>query len=516
MPDTASVDTVWRAAIEAVLADPDGEDVRCGGDVFGPVLTPGGFVVMRCWAVVSSDDPDRTRDACDAAWRRFARVDDDGAEAGPDDELDDPEPFGYPVIDGGDVILAFDAREDEAPFPHRALTCLRILVDELRRHGCTPVRLVNPLRLPDDEGVDIEALADEVPTSTRTTPARGSQAVRPSWLPPFHEVARARAGRPDGPVPFVLLAGTHVLAWDPHRGLLRLPRAETEAAAHTVSMNVESLSADGTRLRYGRQAGPGSTTPGSWGRGSVDLCSGVVSVRPAEAVEVYESHEGGPQLRSYRPAWDTAPEDRRYRFELLHGSTARDLPLPDRLVPWSRPAAQFSPSGRLLLTSHLAPDSRRYVVCTDVVTGHAREYDGAALVGTASWSPDETRVLIRRGDVHVLALDSGDEQWISDYRLGPDEPTSPDRWDALGWLGDAGVLMSLRHGRRIRLAYQPVDDRARFPVLDIPATATRSDTLGISLAPAVLRAAPELIGFHPADSRTTGRSDRRGGTVRST
>ncbi|UZN03379.1 hypothetical protein [Cellulomonas sp. S1-8] len=182
MSDAVAVDGVWRAAIEAVLADPDGDDVRvsqglwalavrakstagdvqCGGDVFGPVLTPGGYVVMRCWVRVESADAARTRDACDVAWRRFARVDDEGVEAGPDVEIEDPDPFGYPDVQGGTVVLAFDAREDEDPFPYRALTCLRILVEELRRHGCTPARLVNALRLPDDEGLDVEELADRI------------------------------------------------------------------------------------------------------------------------------------------------------------------------------------------------------------------------------------------------------------------------------------------------------------------------------------------------------------------
>ena len=148
---------LWALAARSWSTD----EVRCDGDVFGPVLTPGGFVVMRCWAAVLTADPDRTRDACDVAWRRFAQVDLGGVEVEADADGDFPDPFGYPSIHGDAVVLGFDAREDEDPFPHRALTCLHILGEELRRHRCTPARLVNPLHLPDDDGVDVEALADE-------------------------------------------------------------------------------------------------------------------------------------------------------------------------------------------------------------------------------------------------------------------------------------------------------------------------------------------------------------------
>lgn len=523
MPDAGHADGVWRTVIEAVLADPDGQDVRrsqglwalavrseisdddvrCGGDVFGPALTPEGFVAMRCWAVVQAEHPARVRDACDAAWHRFTRVDDYGVETEPDAHAEDPEPFGYPVAEGASVILAFDARQDEAPHPHRALTCLRILVEELHRHGCTPARLVNPLHLPDDEGIDVEALADQIEESggsnqSGAAPQRaGCTGGRPSWLPPFYEVARARAGYPSGPVPFVLLAGGQAMAWDPHRGLMRLPRAETEASARTVSMDLESLSADGTHLHYKRSV---ESATDLLRRGVLDICSGEVSLGPGptEPVEVYDAEPGGAQLRFYWPARDAAPEDKRYRFELLEDSGVRELPLHDRLMPSSRPAAQFSPTGRLLLTSHVGPGSRWYVVCTDASTGQGREYDNACLLGTASWSPDGTRVLIERGNApYVLELASGHDQPVADYPLSPDEPTSPDRWDALGWLGNDGLLMSLRHGRRIQLAYQPLDNSTRDPVLDIPVTASRTDTHGIALAPAVLRAAPHLIGYHP-------------------
>jgi hypothetical protein len=320
--------------------------------------------------------------------------------------------------------------------------------------------------------------------------------ARPAWLPPFHEVERARPGRPTQPVPFILLAGRHVYAWDPDQGLLRLPRAEPESSAQEVTSALDDLSSDGTQMRYRRRP-PGE----SLGHGRVDLRSGAVTVAPYSHTEVYEAGPGGPLLRAEPPPYGTAHEDLHYRYEVVDApdAVARVLPLRDLLLSYGAPAAQFSPTGRLLLTSHrCAADSRHYVVCTEVATGRkVRELDDAHLIGTASWSPDETRVLVRHGAPRVFRLDTGEDTWVKPWPIERDEPTGPALVDALGWLGNDGILVSKRHGRRFRLSYQPLDNSARYPVLDIPVPASQGDTLGIALAPAVLCEAPQLIGFQP-------------------
>ncbi|MFS0699964.1 hypothetical protein AB6N24_08325 [Cellulomonas sp. 179-A 4D5 NHS] len=519
MTGAVSGDDVWRAALECAAGDPEGEeirrsqglwalavrtewpdpDVRCGGDVFGPVLTPGEFVAMRCWVRVEADDLARTRHACDVAWRRWTGVDDDGFEVGLDPEDEALDPFGYPDMDGGSVVLAFDARDDEDPFPDRARTCLRILVEELRRHGCTPVRLTNLLHLPDDEGVDVEALADELAAAGEPRPVERRAAVRPDWLPAFHEVDRARAGRPDGPVPFVLLANGNARAWDPHRGLLTLPRAEPDADASSVVMELTSLSADGTSLHYRRRASPESET---WTltRGRLEVRSGAVTLATDIATDVYDSPAGDLRLEVERPPRGVTPEDMHSRYRLVDRSgVSRDLPLRDLLAPTDAgPAAQFSPSGRLLVTSHHRPtDSRAYLVRTDLATGQSQEYlDRAWLRGNPAWSPDETRLLVQNGnDPVVLDLATGRREDVPVDRLGPDDP-GPGRWAPLGWLDDHGLLMTLRHGRRLRLAYQSVHDATRHHVLDIPVAAP-DNTLGLTLATTLLRESPHLIGCHP-------------------
>jgi hypothetical protein len=535
MTSVASGDEVWRAALESAAGDPEGEeirrsqglwalavgtewpdqDVRCGGDVFGPVLTPGEFVAMRCWVRVEAGDLARTRHACDVAWRRWTGVDEDGFEVGLDLEDPTPDPFGYPDVDGGSVVLAFDARGDEDPFPDRALTCLRILVEELRSHDCTPVRLTNPLRLPDDEGVDVGALADELAAAGEPRPVeRPAPPPRPDWLPPFHEVDGAHDGRPDGPVPFVLLADRSALAWDPHRGLLQLPRAEPEADAHHISMDVDSLSADGNRLRYLRF--PGTQSEGrAPGTGVLDIRSGAVTFAPASRTEVFDSPAGDLRVEVEGPPAYPRPEQMFSRYRLVDGSGAsRDLPLRDPLSSTRfGPAAQFSPTGRLLVTSHGASSGRRYLVCTDVATGQGREHlDWAWLLGNPAWSPDETRLLVQNGnDPVVLDLATGQREGVPVDRLGPDDP-GPGLWKPLGWLDDHGLLVSLRHGRRLRLAYQRIDDPVRHHVLDIPVPSSPRNTRGLTLATTLLRESPHLVGHHPrsAEQPVTDRSHPTG------
>ncbi|GIG38166.1 hypothetical protein Cpa01nite_35470 [Cellulomonas pakistanensis] len=63
---------LWARALRAESPDPD--DVRCAGDVLGPVRAPGGHVVMRPFVAVRHEDPQRALEASDAAWRRFART----------------------------------------------------------------------------------------------------------------------------------------------------------------------------------------------------------------------------------------------------------------------------------------------------------------------------------------------------------------------------------------------------------------------------------------------------------
>lgn len=511
-------DQAWDAAFDHVLDDPDGAalrtsqalwalavraeyhdagDVQCAGDAFGPVLAPGGFVVMRPQVAVRSADPRRTLVACDAAWRRWFLVGDDGVETDEEWLPGDPDPVGLPAVVDGVVLLGFDGREDDEPYPHRARTCLRILVEELRRHACGPVEVVNAVHVPDDDGVDVDELANRltapVPTATASPPAADG---RPAWLPAFHRVERSGAGSPSAPVPFVLLAASWMWAWDPDKGLLKVPDLAHEEPAH-VHFPAETLSPDGTRVRYLRYPGPAPTSPPP-GFVHYDLASGAAELAEGPATWTFEAGREGARLYAYPPRPD-ADEVMvaRYDVAATHGGPVRTLPIRDPLTSnHDGAAAQFSPDGTRLLTSQLRiGEHGSYVAVTDLRTGQHRVYEDVEIVGSVSWSPDGTRCLVGRSSAcFVLDLESGDTTPIPVWPIGSQRGPGVGPVRPLAWLGPEGFLVVQRHGRRIQLAYQPLDGSDRYPVLDIPVPGKAGDYLGVLVAADVAHQAPWRVG----------------------
>lgn len=129
---------LWAAAVAAETASTP--EISCEGSVFAPMAVRGGweFVVNRAWVHVASDAGDLLA-ATRAAWERWWAVDEAGTEH--PEPLGEVDPFGEPQRAGGGYVLAYDAREVEAPVPLQVARCLRILVDELVAHGCTPARI---------------------------------------------------------------------------------------------------------------------------------------------------------------------------------------------------------------------------------------------------------------------------------------------------------------------------------------------------------------------------------------
>lgn len=509
-------DQPWEAAFDQVLDDPDGaavrvsqarwalavraeygdaDDVRCAGDAFGPVLTSGGFVVMRPLVAVRSPDPRRAVVACDAAWRRWFLVGDDGVETDEEWLPGDPDPVGLPAVVDGAVVLGFDGREDDEPYPHRARTCLRILVEELRRRGCGPVEIVNAAHAPDDDGVDVDELANRLgePSATDASPAAGG---RPAWLPAFHRVERTGAGSPSAPVPFVLLAAGWVWAWDPEKGLLKVPDLAHEEEAH-VHFRPETLSPDGTRVGYLRYPGhaPGSPPPGFV---HYELAPGAAELATGPAAWTFDAGRKGPRLVAYpaEPGADGVVTAR-YDVAATLGGPVRTLPIQDPLtVNRDGAAAQFSPDGTRLLTSHFRIGRHgSYVAVTDLRSGQSRVHEGMQIVGSVAWSPDGTRCLVGRSSARfVLDLDSGATIPIPTWPIGSQRGPGVAQVQPLAWLGAEGVLVTQPHGRRIQLAYQPIDGTDRYPVLDLPVPGKAGDFLGVILAADVAHRSPWLVG----------------------
>ncbi len=511
----------WDAAIRHVIDDPDGSSVRrsqalwaravhaeldgapdvtVAGDVFGPALTPGGRVLMRPVVGVRSADPARTRDACDVAWRRFTLVDHDGVEVDAEWSLGVPDPVAYPHVMDGVVVLGFDAGEDEEPYPHRARTCLRILVEELRRHGCVPAQLVNVAGVPDDDGVDVEALADQLPDLAAVAPSAssGSGDDRPGWLPAFHRIDRTTVGSPSGPVPFLLRAAGWAFAWDTEAGLLKLPDRVREDHRRVI-FPMHPLTPDGTRMWYWRYYLAQDVSGLPSGRVAYHLASGEAEVMPVAAGEVYEAGPHGPYL--YRIPFSSS--DWRTRYEVVTSPDASPLVFDteDPLVSnHDGAAAQFSPDGRQLLTSHQRVRSQvgqatTYLLRTDLRTGRQRTYEDVRLAGSASWDPTGTRCLVGHGSARwVLDLDSEETTPVPAWHLGPGPLERRSDAEAIAWLGADGFLTTQRYGRRIELAYQPLDGSARYPVLDLPIPGGARNFMGVIAAADVVHRTPWLVG----------------------
>lgn len=485
---------LWARALRAEL--PETGDVRCAGDVLGPVRTPGGPVVMRPLVAVRHDDPQHALTACDAAWRRFTLVGDDGVETDAEWLPDDPDPAGLPTVVDGLVVLGFDGREDDEPYPHRALTCLRILVEELRRHACTPAELINVVHVLGDEGPDVDALPDAL-ESAGPDIAPPATTGRPPWLPPFHRAERTGAGSASAPVPFVLLADGWVWAWDPEAGLLKVPDLAHEEPAHQVFW-MEALCPDGTRVSYLRYPGhrPKSPPPGFV---HYDLATGATELATGPSAQTFAAAPDGPHLYAYAP--EPGPDGSvvcRFDIAATPDGPATTLPLRDPLNSnHDGAAAQFSPGGDRLLTGHgRSADSSRYVAVTDVSTGRHRVIEDRDVAGSVAWSPDGTRILVGRSSARwVLDLASGAETVVPTWPIGSHATQRGGELRPLAWLGPDGLLMGQRYGRRIELSYQPLDGSDRYPVLDLPVPGKAGDFLGLVLAADVVRRAPWLVGF---------------------
>ncbi len=512
-PDNSEV--AWRAAAAQVVEDVDGaaiarsqrlwaaavaasfpaeQGIQCDGAAFGPVLLPGGRVVHRPAVAVVAEDVVRALEACRAAWGRFQRVDVDGIEHPDDGGGEAPDPFGDPAVAGGRVLVGVDTRRDPEPYPYRARACLLILAEELRAYGCTPCS-VTTVHVPGTAGSD-DARAERrrVPAPRRASgpwdEARTEGVGPPGWLPAFHRVERPRTGLPTGPVPFVMVARGWALAWDPQEGLLALPGREEEVFGR-VTIRWDCLAASGAVLHYERGPGPGSGDPLP-GYVEYDLVTGRKRLVPY-GPNVAAADGGWPRLRH---EW----RSERQRLVVVR-SVEEDpdggLPLPASaglMGDLTGPLAQFSPDGTALLTSHAGAEGP-FVVVTDVASGTTRSFEGLQVSGSASWSPDGTRCLVTSGPQQALDVRTGERATLDGRRFASDDIPGRGEARALGWLDDDGVLVRQSYGRRVRLSYQPLDAKVRFPILDLPTPGSSAYDTPVYMASDVVCRSPASVGL---------------------
>lgn len=559
------VDAVWAVAFTRVLGDPEGEQIRAsqsawaaavraelagtgvtaGGDVFGPALVDDGFetfVVSRPLVLVQAEDLEQTRQACLAAWHRFVYVDENGDEPvhpGDDAERDttgDFEDYGFPVPADGWVPVGFDVREREEAVPHIARTCLRILVEELSRRGCLPATLRNPLRTADDDVVDIDSLVDDddpataapAPSAASTPAGDGSDLRRPDWLPPFHRLARSKPGVPSGPVPFVYVAFDQVWAWDPGQGLLKLPGWGRDSGVWCHASH-GCLTNDGRRIQHTFvMHRPGQIPP--WQETVLATYDLTTAERTLGAVQWGDLRNPAVDDRlvvtTSSPPYE--PDRRPDRSEYVKTIAVRQAdgavePVLKQvggggICPDGVPQ-QLSPSGRgLVVADHDFDNSLVHempiVVHLDLVAAQQQTFPAVYLHGSATWSPDETQILVRTTHrdvtgqrpehewaVHVLHLATGQMTYIDTKPVNPVDPLTRAPAEVLAWLGHDGLLVQQSSGRRVLLSYQPLwsgrdgHPRVRHPILDLPVAGGAGGVVGIVVAADVLRTDPQSVGW---------------------
>ncbi|NTW42690.1 MAG: hypothetical protein HGA44_22955, partial [Cellulomonadaceae bacterium] len=111
----------------------------------------------------------------------------------------------------------------------------------------------------------------------------------------------------------------------------------------------------------------------------------------------------------------------------------------------------------------------------------------------------ETRRLVRNGtSCWVLDLATGATTRVPTWPIGTQHADRRSEARPLAWLGGDGLLVSQSYGKRVELAYQPLDGTARYPVLDLPVAGRAGDALGVVLAADVVHRSPWLVGKREA------------------
>lgn len=305
--------------------------------------------------------------------------------------------------------------------------------------------------------------------------------------------AKTRVGRPGRAVPWMIWGMGRAWAWDSRGQLLELADIGDRKVVHLPSA---ALDPRGTFLRFERRIR--GLEPREAEHVEHDLLAGQSSLEtPASIPRSY-----GPNGERLDVVMTEAALGRSTRSEytLTANGSVTKLSVDDRIgYNQSGSAAQFTSDGRHLALSHQTPDRQISGLTTiDLLYDKVDRFDGVELVGSASWSPDGSRLLVASSPgayPEVLDTQSG-----SLTRLDAiiEDPRDTPWLTLIGWLDDASLLAYRDVGSRMHLVAVDVKSGQRRALVSVARPAPKGEISGVFMAQYVAQKSPASCGLAPA------------------
>ena len=307
--------------------------------------------------------------------------------------------------------------------------------------------------------------------------------------------AKTRVGRPSSPVPWMIWGMGRAWAWDTRGGLLELVDIGDRKVVRLPS---SALDPRGTILRFERR---------------------VRGMEPREAEHVEHNLLAGQSSletpvsipRSYGPNGERLDvvmteaalgRSTQTEYTLTVKGSATKLPVDDRIgYNESGSAAQFTSDGRHLALSHQTPDRQiSGITIIDLLHGKVNRFDEVELVGSASWSPDGSRLLVASSPgayPEVLDTQNGS---LSRLDAVIEDPRDTPWLTLIGWLDDASLLAYRDVGSRMHLVAVDVKSGQRRALVSVARPAPNAEISGVFMAQYVAQESPSSCGLPPAQN----------------
>jgi hypothetical protein len=301
---------------------------------------------------------------------------------------------------------------------------------------------------------------------------------------------RTRAGRPGGPVPWMMAGMEGVWVWDPGKGLVRLEDPFVDGR----NCQDWTLSPDGRHLRY--VAVPRGLDRSPRERRRLELVSGEVVVEPDPAVGTRVIHAGpGLQARVHHTP-----------LEIYHGTSAVALERDGEVLQlepefdvmlgrnFTGSSIQFSPDRRRAAVNFrwaVNPFGRLDVVDLDGDSQRGFHAFGLEIRGSGAFSPDGVKLLVERTwqgrllEREMAVCDT----WQRDTQPIVVLPENRGQdIEYLGWIDDGHLLAHVREKRRVSIRSVDPKSGEQAEIISFGMPMNSGNFHGMWMAPGVVQA----------------------------